>query len=115
MKITDSILYVGVNDHDIDLFEGQYTVPNGMAYNSYIVKGEKTAVMDSVDINFYSQWMANIKEALKILQSEKYLITKACDVIEQEIPNDEYVKKFVQFIRESKRGITLRKAENTVC
>lgn len=57
----------------------------------------------------------NIKEALKILQSEKYLITKACDVIEQEIPNDEYVQKFVQFIRESKRGITLRKAENTVC
>ena len=64
MKITNSVLYVGVNDHDIDLFEGQYVVPNGMAYNSYIVKGEKTAVMDSVDINFYSQWMANIKEAL---------------------------------------------------
>ena len=64
MKITDSVIYVGVNDHDIDLFEGQYVVPNGMAYNSYIVKGEKTAVMDSVDINFYSQWMANIKEAL---------------------------------------------------
>ena len=64
MKITDSVIYVGVNDHDIDLFEGQYVVPNGMAYNSYIVKGDKTAVMDSVDINFYSQWMANIKEAL---------------------------------------------------
>ena len=64
MKITDSVIYVGVNDHDIDLFEGQYVVPNGMAYNSYIVKGEKTVVMDSVDINFYSQWMANIKEAL---------------------------------------------------
>ncbi len=64
MKITDSVIYVGVNDHDIDLFEGQYVVPNGMAYNSYIVKGEKTAVLDSVDINFYSQWMANIKEAL---------------------------------------------------
>ena len=64
MKITDSVIYVGVNDHDIDLFEGQYVVPNGMAYNSYIVKGEKTAVMDSVDINFYSQWMANIREAL---------------------------------------------------
>ena len=63
MKITDSVIYVGVNDHDIDLFEGQYVVPNGMAYNSYIVKGEKTAVMDSVDINFYSQWMDNIKEA----------------------------------------------------
>jgi len=64
MKITDSVIYVGVNDHDIDLFEGQYVVPNGMAYNSYIVKGEKTAVLDSVDINFYSQWMANIKEAM---------------------------------------------------
>ena len=57
----------------------------------------------------------HLKEALKILKSEKYLITKACDVIEQEIPNDEYVAKFVQFIRESKRGITLRKAENTIC
>ena len=57
----------------------------------------------------------NLKQALKILQSEKYLITKACDVIEQEVPQDEYVQKFVQFIRDSKRGISLRKAENTVC
>ena len=57
----------------------------------------------------------HLKEALKILKSEKYLITKACDVIEQEVPQDEYVRKFVQFIRESKRGITLRKAENTLC
>lgn len=57
----------------------------------------------------------NLKQALKILQSEKYLISKACDVIEQEVEQDEYVKKFVQFIRDSKRGISLRKAENTVC
>ena len=57
----------------------------------------------------------NLKEALKILKSEKYLITKACDVIEAELGQDEYVKKFVQFIRDSKRGITLRKAENTLC
>lgn len=64
MKITNSVIYVGVNDHNIDLFEGQYVVPNGMAYNSYIVKGEKTAVLDSVDINFYSQWMENIKTEL---------------------------------------------------
>jgi UDP-N-acetylglucosamine acyltransferase len=56
----------------------------------------------------------NIKQALKILQSGEYLITKACDIIEQEIPNDEYVTKFIQFIRESKRGITLRKSENTL-
>ena len=64
MKITDSVIYVGVNDHKIDLFEGQYVVPNGMAYNSYIVKGEKTAVLDSVDINFTEEWLNNIKTAL---------------------------------------------------
>ena len=75
MKVTDTVFYVGVNDHDIDLFEGQYVVPNGMAYNSYIVKGEKTAVMDSVDINFYSQWMANIKEALNG-EAPDYLIVQ---------------------------------------
>ena len=64
MKITDSVIYVGVNDHKIDLFEGQYVVPNGMAYNSYIVKGEKTAVLDSVDINFTEEWLNNIKTVL---------------------------------------------------
>ena len=52
MKITDDILYVGVNDHKVDLFEGQYVVPNGMAYNSYVIKDEKIAVMDTVDANF---------------------------------------------------------------
>ena len=57
----------------------------------------------------------NLKHALKILKSGEYLISVACDVIEQEVPQDEYVKKFVKFIRESKRGITLRKAENTLC
>ena len=46
MEITKDILYVGVNDHDVDLFEGQYTVPNGMAYNSYLIQDEKVAVMD---------------------------------------------------------------------
>ncbi len=56
----------------------------------------------------------NLKEALKILKSGDYTITKACDVIEKNVEQDEYVKKFVQFIRESKRGITLRKAENTM-
>ena len=58
---------------------------------------------------------AHLKEALKILKSGEYTITKACDVIEQNVEQDEYVKKFVQFIRDSKRGITLRKAENTLC
>ena len=52
MKITEDIIYAGVNDHQVDLFEGQYRVPNGMAYNSYVILDEKTAVMDTVDANF---------------------------------------------------------------
>ena len=51
MKITDTIKYVGVNDHQVDLFEGQYAVPNGMAYNSYVILDDKVAVMDTVDAN----------------------------------------------------------------
>ncbi|MBR3552582.1 MAG: flavin reductase [Clostridia bacterium] len=64
MNITDSIRYVGVNDHQLDLFEGQYIVPNGMAYNSYVILDEKTAVMDSVDKNFTHEWLDNIAAAL---------------------------------------------------
>ena len=63
MKITDDILYVGVNDHDIDLFEGQFEVPLGMAYNSYVVKGEKIAVMDTVDARFGDEWLKNVAAA----------------------------------------------------
>jgi flavorubredoxin len=64
MKISNDILYIGVNDHDIDLFEGQYVVPNGMAYNSYVIQDEKIAVMDTVDVNFTEQWLDNLKNAL---------------------------------------------------
>ena len=64
MQITNDVLYVGVNDHNIDLFEGQYVVPNGMAYNSYVIKDEKTAVMDTVDINFTHEWLDNVAAAL---------------------------------------------------
>lgn len=64
MNITDDIRYIGVNDHDIDLFEGQYTVPNGMAYNSYVILDEKTAVMDTVDARFGTQWLDNLAQAL---------------------------------------------------
>ena len=64
MQIADGITYIGVNDHQIDLFEGQYIVPNGMAYNSYVIIDEKIAVMDSVDINFGEQWLANLEAAL---------------------------------------------------
>lgn len=64
MKITEDIIYVGVNDHDVDLFEGQYIVPNGMAYNSYVIRDEKIAVMDTVDGRFAEEWLANIEKAL---------------------------------------------------
>lgn len=62
--ISKDIKYVGVNDHDLDLFEGQYIVPNGMAYNSYVIVDEKIAIMDSVDARFFDEWIANIKNAL---------------------------------------------------
>ena len=65
MNITNDIRYVGVNDHNIDLFEGQYVVPNGMAYNSYVIIDEKIAVMDTVDRNFTHEWLNNIEDALQ--------------------------------------------------
>lgn len=64
MKVTDTIQYVGVNDHRIDLFEGQYKVPNGMSYNSYVILDEKIAVMDTVDADFTHQWLDNIQQVL---------------------------------------------------
>ena len=64
MKITNDIKYVGVNDHKIDLFEGQYVVPNGMAYNSYVILDEKIAIMDTVDQNFTHEWLDNVQNAL---------------------------------------------------
>lgn len=64
MNITKDVKYIGVNDRKIDLFEGQYIVPNGMAYNSYVILDEKTAVMDTVDANFKDEWLGNLKNAL---------------------------------------------------
>lgn len=63
-KVTEDIYYVGVNDHQIDLFEGQYVVPNGMAYNSYVVMDEKVVVFDTVDAHFKDEWLANVAEVL---------------------------------------------------
>ena len=75
MKITDTIRYAGVNDHQIDLFEGQYKVPNGMAYKSYVILDEKIAVMDTVDANFTHEWLDNLD---RILEGRKpdYLIVQ---------------------------------------
>ncbi len=74
-KITEKIYYIGVNDHDIDLFEGQYDVPNGMAYNSYLIKDEKSCVMDAVDIHKAEEWLANIEEIMGE-QAPDYLLVQ---------------------------------------
>ncbi len=73
MKVTKDIIYVGVNDHKIDLFEGQYAVPNGMSYNSYVILDDKVAVMDTVDKLFVSEWLDNIDKVL-IGKKPDYLI-----------------------------------------
>ncbi len=75
MQITKDIQYVGVNDHQVDLFEGQYAVPNGMAYNSYVILDEKIAVMDTVDRNFTHEWLDNVQRALNGRQPD-YLIVQ---------------------------------------
>ncbi|MBO5200565.1 MAG: FprA family A-type flavoprotein [Clostridia bacterium] len=75
MNITNDIKYIGVNDREIDLFEGQYVVPNGMAYNSYAIVDDKIAIMDSVDINFTEEWLDNIKTTLDG-RSPDYLVVQ---------------------------------------
>ncbi|MBE6760904.1 MAG: MBL fold metallo-hydrolase [Ruminococcaceae bacterium] len=75
MMITDTIKYIGVNDHEVDLFEGQYDVPNGMAYNSYIIFDEKIAIMDTVDARFTHAWLDNIQNALGGKQPD-YLVVQ---------------------------------------
>ena len=75
MNVTNDIFYVGVNDHKVDLFEGQYVVPNGMAYNSYVIVDEKIAVMDTVDKNFTHEWLDNVAAVLGGRQPD-YLIVQ---------------------------------------
>jgi len=75
MFVTKDIQYVGVNDHAVDLFEGQYVVPNGMAYNSYVILDEKIAVMDTVDANFTQPWLENVRTALGRRQPD-YLVVQ---------------------------------------
>lgn len=74
-QVTNSIVYVGVNDHQIDLFEGQYSVPNGMSYNSYVILDEQIAVMDTVDAHFEEEWFENLAQVLGTRQPD-YLIVQ---------------------------------------
>jgi len=96
MIITDSIKYVGVDDHKIDLFEGQFEVPNGMAYNSYVILDEKIAVMDSVDACFGDEWMANVKAVLNGRKAD-YLV-----VHHMEMDHSANIKKFTDEYPEAK-------------
>ena len=73
--VTNNIYYVGVNDHQLDLFEGQYIVPNGMAYNSYVIMDEKIAILDTIEVNFKEEWLNNLKEVLKDRKPD-YLIVQ---------------------------------------
>ena len=75
MFITNDVKYIGVNDHKVDLFEGQYKVPNGMSYNSYLIMDQKIAVMDTVDVNFTHEWLDNLQNALQG-RSPDYLIVQ---------------------------------------
>ena len=63
-KVTESIFYVGANDHDLDLFEGQYIIPNGMAYNSYVIVDDKIVVFDTIDKSKTGEWLDNLAEVL---------------------------------------------------
>lgn len=94
MTICDDVKYVGVNDHEIDLFESQFKVPNGMSYNSYVILDDKIAVMDSVDENFGEQWLENIKNVLKNDAGGRipdYLV-----VHHMEMDHSANIKKFIE-------------------
>ena len=95
-KITEDIYYAGVNDHQLDLFEGQFVVPNGMAYNSYVIMDEKIAVMDTVDVNFGEEWLANVAEILGDRKPD-YLIVQ-----HMEPDHSANITKFVEAYPEAK-------------
>lgn len=95
-KITEDIYYAGVNDHQVDLFEGQFAVPNGMAYNSYVIMYEKIAVMDTVDVNFGEEWLANIAEILGDRKPD-YLVVQ-----HMEPDHSANITKFVETYPEAK-------------
>mgnify|MGYP000390009365 FL=1 len=95
-KITEDIYYAGVNDHQVDLFEGQFAVPNGMAYNSYVIMDEKIAVMDTVDVNFGEEWLANVAEILGDRKPD-YLVVQ-----HMEPDHSANIAKFVEAYPEAK-------------
>lgn len=92
MNITNDIYYIGVNDHELDMFEGQYSVPNGMSYNSYVVSDDKIAVFDTVDARFGEQWLENLHEVLGE-RTPDYLIVQHMEP-DHSANIDVFVKKY---------------------
>ncbi|MDE7104319.1 MAG: MBL fold metallo-hydrolase [Ruminococcus sp.] len=95
-NVTNDIFYIGVNDHKVDLFEGQFDVPNGMAYNSYVIIDKKTAVLDTVDINFGDEWLTNLKEVLGDKKPD-YLIVQHMEP-DHSANIEKFVKEFPETI-----------------
>jgi flavorubredoxin len=93
MQIAKDIFYVGVNDHEVDLFEGQFVVPLGMSYNSYVIKDEKVAVMDTVDARFFDEWLAKIKSCTDKVD---YLV-----VLHMESDHSACIKRFAEVFPEA--------------
>lgn len=105
MKVTDNIFYIGVNDYDIDLFEGQYLVEKGMAYNSYVIMDEKIAVLDTVDKNFGDEWLKNLKNILGDKQPDYLVVhhmepdhSANIDMFAKEYPNAKIVSNAKSFV-----------------
>ncbi len=96
MFISDSVKYVGVDDHEIDLFEGQFEVPNGMAYNSYVIFDDKICVMDSVDAHFGDEWLLNLKNTLES-KSPDFLVVQ-----HMEMDHSANIKKFMEAYPQTK-------------
>ena len=96
MEITKDIKYIGVNDHQVDLFEGQYIVPNGMAYNSYAIIDEKIAIMDSVDQHFGIEWLNNIEATLEGRKPD-YLVVQHMEP-DHSANIDNFLKKYPEEI-----------------
>ncbi len=108
MNITNDIVYVGVNDHEVDLFEGQYVVPNGMAYNSYVILDEKIAVMDTVDRRFGDVWLQNVENVLEG-KAPDYLIIQHMEPDHSAIIAD-FMEKYpaVQIVASAKAFVMMR-------
>jgi len=108
MKVTNDIFYVGVNDHEVDLFEGQYVVENGMAYNSYVIMDDKVAVMDTVDAHFTHEWLDNVSQVLDDRQPD-YLIVQ-----HMEQDHSANIKNFMELYPNVQVVSTAKEAEEAV-